>query len=174
MEVEMVRSGSQELLAFEFLQSPRKPGNLWPFSFAGVAHEEENQINPRPFGATPLPHSSRRRHRAGTGQGGTARADRADRLHQPGGPADGHVLYARVVARPDDEPVLQKTARPRLARRRRRRRRGIDGNRLQSRGSLSADGTGKLACDRRPLERTAAASAGLTIQGKNSSRLLIG
>jgi hypothetical protein len=26
-----VRSGSQKLLAFEFLQSPRKPGNLWPF-----------------------------------------------------------------------------------------------------------------------------------------------
>jgi hypothetical protein len=31
MEAEMVRSGSQKLLAFEFLQSPRKPGNLWPF-----------------------------------------------------------------------------------------------------------------------------------------------
>ena len=31
MEVKMVRFGGQTLLAFEFLPSHRKPGNLWPF-----------------------------------------------------------------------------------------------------------------------------------------------
>ena len=99
--------------------------------------------------------------------------NRADRLHQPGGPADGHVLYARVVARPDDEPVLQATARSRRAWWRRRRRRETDRNRRPGRGPLSADGTGKLARDRCLRETTAPAAADLTNQGKDSPRLRI-
>jgi len=58
--------------------------------------------------------------------------------------------------------------------RRRRRRRGTDGNRRPGRGSLSADGTGRPACDRRPLETIATPSACLTTRVQDSSRLRIG
>jgi hypothetical protein len=103
-------------------------------------HEKKKQSGQIACLASALSHCLREGNRLRPGQGRPAGTHRGKRLNRKSRVTHKNVVYARLVARPDNEPELQETARPRHAWRRGRWWRGIDGNRQENTGSLPATG----------------------------------